>query len=125
MKCRATEVIPDKIWITYDEYGSRTGTLKTLDMQVFEHYFKDGSKVERDLDEISSMFDFHIKETNTIHPDQVLGYPILETNGIYNVQYQNELPCFTKTPTGKIFMPQDFMASNFMMPRGRRYFVQN
>ena len=113
MKCRAAEVIPHKIWITYDETGSRTGTLKTSDGQLFIQYFMDGSKIERSMEEATTLFSFQSKTENTSQPTEILGYPILQMDRIFNVKNRDELPCFTKTPTSKIFYAAGFYSVKF------------
>jgi len=114
-KLKAVEVIPDKLWITYDDKGSKTGTMKiSRDEGVYFHYFSDG-RVSRtyQIAEIEKLFEFEKKaELSSWHQKHVFGYPVpkIET---FKTQERDNLPCFTKTPKSKIYFAAGYYGINF------------
>lgn len=114
-KLKAVEVIPDKFWITYDANGNKTGTMKISPEDGFYfHYFSDGSEsLAYFIDDIHEMFEFEGKpELSSWHQKHVFGYPIgdFET---FKIQEKDNLPCFTKTATSKIYFAAGHYGINF------------
>lgn len=114
-KGRAVEVIPAKLWITYDGDGNKTGTMtpSSDDPSWLIQYLVDGTKVAHDRDDIEKMFAFEEKsELSSWHQEHVFGYPVpkIET---FKTQERENLPCFTKTPTSKIYFAAGYYGINF------------
>lgn len=114
-KHKAVEVIPDKLWITYDSDGHKTGTMRpaTDDDGWLVQYMADGSKVAHDRNEIDQIFEFAEKpEPSSWHQNHVFGYPApkIET---FKIQEKDNLPCFTKTPESKVFFSAGYYGINF------------
>lgn len=114
-KLKAVEVIPDKMWITYDADGNKTGTMRpaTDDDSCLVQYITDGSKVAHDRDDIDQIFEFVEKpEPSSWHDRHVLGYPVpkIET---FQTQERDNLPCFTKTPNSSVFFAAGHYGINF------------
>jgi hypothetical protein len=114
-KERAVEVIADKLWITYDSDGNKTGTMRiSHDDGFYLHYFNDGREnLAYLIDEINDIFDFEGKpELSSWHQEHVYGYPVpkIET---FKTQERENLPCFTKTPTSKVYFAAGYYGINF------------
>lgn len=113
-KERAVEVIADKLWITYDSNGNKTGTMRpSSDGDWLVQYFTDGSKLAHDSDNADQFFDFEGKpEPSSWHQEHVYGYPVpkIET---FKIQERENLPCFTKTPTSKVYFAAGYYGINF------------
>lgn len=114
-KPRAVEVVPDKLWITYDADGAKTGTMrKSPDDGFYFHYFSDGREnLAYLIDEINEIFDFEEKAAlSTWHQRHVFGYPVPEIE-TFKTQERDNLPCFTKTPTSKVYFSAGYYGINF------------
>lgn len=105
-KHRAVEVIPDKLWITYNAKGTKTGTMSpsSEDEGWLIQYLSNGDKIAHDRDAVDSMFTFEGKpERSTWYQQHVFGYPALDQE-LFNKQEIDNLPCFTKTERSKVFV---------------------
>lgn len=113
-KERAVETVPDKLWITYDAEGNKTGTMSiSSDGEWLIQYFTDGTKIAHDSDNADEVFYFEEKpELSSWHQDHVYGYPVpkIET---FKTQERDNLPCFTKTPKSKVFFSAGYYGINF------------
>lgn len=114
-KLRAVEVIPDKFWITYDKDNTKTGTMKiSPDDGFYYQYFSDGrGSAAYHIDEITDYFDFEGKpELSSWHQEHVFGYPVIKVE-TFKIQERDNLPCFTKSPSSKIFFAAGYYGINF------------
>jgi hypothetical protein len=115
-KLRAVEVIPNKLWITYDTEGNKTGTMRISPEDGFYfHYFSDSSKENLAylIDEIDLIFEFEGKpELSSWHQEHVFGYPVAKIE-TFKTQEKDNLPCFTKTPTSKVYFAAGYYGINF------------
>lgn len=114
-KLKAVEVIPDKLWITYDKDGNKTGTLSpsSHDQGFLIELLLDGSKIAHDRDDIDNVFEFESKqEISSWHQQFVFGYPIGQTES-FNIEEKNNLPCFTKTEKSEVFFAAGYYGINF------------
>lgn len=113
-KPRATEVITDKLWITYDIHGNKNGTMRpaTDNPEQLIQYLSDGTSVAYDLADIKSQFDFEEKIISTWHQKYVLGYPISEGE-FYKPQVKENLPAYTKSEDSKIYYAAGHYGINF------------
>lgn len=114
-KERAIVTIPGKLWITYDSAGNKTGTMRfSSEDSVYIHYFSDGREnLAYAIDDINDIFDFEGKpELSSWHQEHVFGYPVpkIET---FKIQEKDNLPCFTKTPTSKVYFAAGYYGINF------------
>lgn len=114
---RAVETIPNKLWITYDSDGNKTGTLTFFDKDGVQRYgwIKTAQSKHEwfEPDAISENFEFEDKpEMSSWHQEHVYGYPVpkIET---FKTQERENLPCFTKTPTSKVFFAAGYYGINF------------
>jgi hypothetical protein len=111
-KLRAVEVITDKLWITYDNKGNKSGTLSG-NSNSFTWLKVDGSKVDLTSSESLLVFEFEHKNTlSSWHQEYVFGYPVLQT-ATFNAQEKDNLPCFTKTETSTILFAAGYYGINF------------
>lgn len=98
-KERAVNVIADKLWITYNKEGSKTGTI-TQSNSVFSWFKTNGDR--HDIQSITDMFDVEEKQEELCHTQFVFGYPAIDAN-TFKHQEKDNLPCFTKTETSKTY----------------------
>ena len=108
-KPKAVEVIADKLWITYDSAGNKTGTLTHLSSE-YSWLTIDGSKSS--ITNIDDEFDFERKTVSTWHQKHVFGYPIPDIETFKN-QERDNLPCFTKGETSKVYYAAGYYAVLF------------
>lgn len=111
-KLRAVETIPEKLWITYDKDGNKTGTL-TNSASGYNWLRTGESPLAMTDSEVHLTFDLEEKaELSTWHQQHVFGYPVpkIET---FKVQERENLPCFTKKPTSKIYFAAGYYGINF------------
>jgi len=114
-KHKAVEVISEKLWITYDSDGNKTGTMSPApdDPGWLIQYFVDGEKVAHDRDVVEDMFVFEEKaELSSWHYKHVFGYPVPEIE-TFKIQERDNLPCFTKTLSSKIYFAAGYYGINF------------
>lgn len=114
-KCRAVEVITEKLWITYDQHGNKTGIIKPSaeDTGQMVQFLVDGTKVAHNRDEIDQLFEFEQRQDSHSYDEKnVFGYPVIDVE-TFNIQEKNNLPCFTKTPGSKVFFAAGYYAINF------------
>jgi len=114
---KAVEVVPDKLWILYDQSGTKTGVLRSSSDDpdwLFEYSNEDGT-IAHDIKNgnIDELFIFEKKtEPSSWDQEQVFGYPIPEID-IYNIQQRESLPCYTKSQSSGIFFVAGFFGINF------------
>lgn len=96
---RAVEVIPDKMWITYDLQGNKNGTL-THSVGIYTWLKTDGERAI--VNEVEDAFEFEEKTVSTWHQRHVFGYPVLDIE-TFKHQEKDNLPCFTKTANSKTY----------------------
>ena len=114
-KLRAVEVITDKLWITYDDSGAKTGTLQLAndDPGWMIQYFADGTKLAWDSDHAEEAFAFEKKTVSSWHQQHVFGYPVPLDLETFKLQEKDGLPCFTKTPASKVFFSAGYYGIKF------------
>jgi len=111
-KLKAVEVISDKLWITYDEQGIKSGTL-SKQTDKFSWLKVDGDKVELGDSDVVLSFSFEGKaEMSSWHDQHVLGYPVIKIE-TFNTQEKDNLPCFTKTVGSSVFFAAGYYGINF------------
>lgn len=114
-KLRAVEIIPDKFWITYDETGNKSGTMRiSVEDGFYFHYFTDGREnLAYLIGEIDQIFEFEAKtETRGWNQQQVYGYPVPEIE-TFKTKERDNLPCFTKTPTSNVYFAAGYYGIKF------------
>lgn len=115
-KARAVEVIPDKLWITYDSDGTKTGTMlvSSDDPVWLIQYLVSGDCITHARAEIDLGFDFEARTAADDHNDHhyVFGYPTTHVD-LFKTQERDNLPCFTKTVTSKVFFAAGYYGINF------------
>lgn len=114
-KFKAVEIIPNKLWITYDDSGAKSGTMSpdSEDDGWLIQYLLDGSKIAHDRDNVEELFSFEEKsELSSWHQQHVFGYPVIKVE-TFKTQEKENLPCFTKTPTSKTFFAAGYYGINF------------
>jgi len=112
-KSSAVVVVPDKLWITYDSRGNKTGTMRTDPATPggMIHYLSDGSKVV--LDNALELFDFVQRETvDNLQQNHVFGYPVQEVE-TFKLQERDNLPTFTKKLDSKVYFAAGYYGINF------------
>ena len=113
-KLRAVDVIPDKLWITYDSSG-KTGTMSpnSDDPQQYIQLLSTGEKVTYDVATIQDVFTFEGKaDLSSWHQEHVFGYPVIKIE-TFKTQEKENLPCFTKTVASKVFFAAGYYGINF------------
>lgn len=98
-KTRAVEVMPGKMWITYDSHGNKNGTLTCID-NSYAWLKADGYRAV--VGDADGIFEFEEKTTSTRTQQHVFGYPVLDVD-TFNHQERENLPCFTKSLSSKIY----------------------
>jgi hypothetical protein len=114
-KDRAVVVIPDKLWITYDSRGNKTGTMRTdpANPGWMIQYLSDGSKIAHDSDGIQEQFEFTQRETiDNMQQNHVFGYPVPEIE-TFKLLERDNLPTFTKTVDSKVHFAAGYYGINF------------
>lgn len=114
-KPSAIAIIADKLWITYDQHGNKSGTMRVdaANPGWLIQYLIDGSKIAHDADQIHDLFDFATRSSNDNQLQKsVYGYPIPDLS-VFHMTQQNQLPTFTKTATSKVFFAAGYYAIKF------------
>lgn len=111
-KLRAIEVIPNKMWITYDSENNKSGTLTALD-EGYNWLSTEHGLTSMSTGDVMHKFDLEEKsELSTWHQEHVFGYPVLKIE-TFKVKERENLPCFTKTPTSKVYFAAGYYGINF------------
>lgn len=114
-KLKATQVIADKLWITYNKDGSKAGVLRqhTKDSGLLVEHKVCGQEIEHQRSKIQDCFEFEDKKVSNIYDQRhVFGYPIPSIDTFKN-QEKDNLPCYAKTQASKIFFAAGFYGINF------------
>ena len=113
---KATEIVTDKLWITYNENGVKTGLLSpaTDDDEWLIHRLSNGETIAYEKENISEIFLFESKAENMDISDdvQVFGYPVRDIE-IFQIQNKDGYPCFAKTLTSNILYAAGYYGINF------------
>jgi len=110
-KWRAVEVITEKLWITYDHSGAKSGTLTRNESEWV--WLADNQKNQMSDSEVLLTFELEGKsEISSWHQQHVFGYPVIKTE-TFKIQERNNLPCFTKTPKSNTFFCAGYYGINF------------
>jgi hypothetical protein len=115
-KSQAVEIIPNKLWITYDLTGNKTGTMRRSgDDEFMLQYLVDGSCIAHDSDNLSELFDFvqRTDMSDTVLETQVFGYPIPDRQ-VFNKQQKGGIPVFTKTAKSTVLFAAGHYGINFV-----------
>jgi len=111
-KLRAVEVILNQLWITYNEKGNKSGTLAKQE-NGFTWLKADGDKLNLSGSDAVLTFEFEEKpELSSWHQQHVFGYPVIKIE-TFKIQEKDNLPCFTKTPSSKVFFAAGYYGINF------------
>ena len=116
-KLKAVEVVSNKLWITYDDKGTKTGTLNQYEKDGTSCFcwFRTYKNDQRwySVEDAADKFSFEEKAAvSSWHDQHVLGYPVIKIE-TFKVQERDNLPCFTKTPSSKVFFAAGYYGIKF------------
>jgi hypothetical protein len=114
-KHQAVAVIADKLWITYDSRGNKTGTMRAdpANPGGMIQYLSGGDKIAHEAEIIQDLFEFVQRDAvDNLQQSHVFGYPVpdIET---YKLQERDRLPTFTKTVDSKVYFAAGYYGINF------------
>lgn len=87
------EVIPDKIWITRNEFGVKTGTVICIP-SGYRWLSVNGS--QEDFENLDA-FEIDKSKAVALEEKDLLGYPIPAVD-VYDVHQQKDMICYTRRP---------------------------
>ena len=113
----ATEVIKDKLWITYDDQGNKSGMLKLdyADDGSDQYIFLPSNGDEKTVfsaGDARFIYNFKERTVSTEFQKHVFGYPVIDTDAFQHQEMDN-LPCFTKTLKSTVFFTAGYYGINF------------
>lgn len=114
-KERAVEIVPGKLWITYDHNNNKTGTMSpsSSDQNFLIQYLADGTKIAHNRDDADESFQFEKKtELSSWYQKHVYGYPVPEIE-VFDTQEREGLPCFTKKSTSSVYFAAGYYGIDF------------
>lgn len=113
-KQQATEIIAGKFWITYNDDGTKNGTLKIREDGNYDWFPVNPECLHETItkEDIGTCYEFTNKTVSSEYQRHLFGYPIPESD-VFKSQERDNLPVFTKSAKSLIYFAAGYYIINY------------